>query len=149
GKVVITALVPRIGEKTTAARRAIEHWNRCADQDPHVVLKIVAGLAVAQLAHGVLLDESQEIVDPAARLVGACSFAGNSNPIPAPAPRRVGLGDFMHVERGYPHLFEVVLARRYVGRFADLLYSRYEERNQNGNDGDDYQQLNEREANPA
>jgi hypothetical protein len=54
--------------------------------------------------------------------------------------------DIVVIVRGKRQLLQLVLALRSTGRFAGLLDSRQQERNQNGNDGNHYQQLNQRES---
>ena len=55
----------------------------------------------------------------------------------------------MVVVRGDAQLLEVVLALDPGGRFADLLYRGQQQADQDGDDGDDHQQLDQREAGRA
>jgi hypothetical protein len=52
----------------------------------------------------------------------------------------------MEVVQGQAHLLEVVLALGAAGCFPRLLHGGQKERDQDGDDGDDDQQFNEREA---
>ena len=52
----------------------------------------------------------------------------------------------MVVVQSQADLFEVVAAPRPIGCLADLLHRRQQEADQDGDDGDDHQQLDQREA---
>src|SRR5262249_38155833 len=94
---------------------------------------------------GVLLHERQDVVRPATGLLWPRPLARHTEPRPAPTSRWDGLVDIGTAVNGQPHLLEVVLAGGPIGRLADLLHRRNQQRDQDGDDGDHHEQLDERE----
>src|SRR6185369_7807538 len=92
-----------------------------------------AGGEVELIVERLLLEVRKDMHVPA-QLVGAGAGAG---------PELVGVVIGM---AGEGNLLEVVLTLRAGRRFAHLLYRRHEERYQDGDDGDDDQQLDQGES---
>src|SRR5579875_657223 len=85
-----------------------------------------------------LFEKGQDDPCPGATVRAAATAAPGSGAI-----------DIVVVMDGQTYLLEVVLALHPRCGFADLLYSRQEQSDQDGDDGDHHQQLNQREAEPV
>src|SRR5262249_16744982 len=129
-----------------AAGRAEEPLVRGADGDEDAG-EVVVGLAAPPDV--VPFEKGEDLEAPAGLLLppdGRLAADIVRDRVPTPPPcREVVVGAVVVVE-GQADLLELVRALHARGGLADLLHGRQHQADERGDDGDYYQQLNEREA---
>src|SRR5207249_4191264 len=107
--------------------------------------RLLDGGQVGAAVKGVLLDEGQDMVAPGP--LAAVRGAGGSGARRVPAALRESADLVVEAVEGDADLFEVVLALETHRDLADFLHRGQQQADQDGDDGDDHQELDQREAN--
>ena len=102
--------------------------------------------ARANLVQRLLLDVGQDVVDPSAGLTAVETPVRIAGPPIGPAGRRQKAVLLLVGQAAEGQLLEVVAALHLSGCLARRLNGRQQQRDQNGDDRDDHQQLNQRKT---
>ena len=135
------------GQLDRSLERATPRWPAIASDRRDQRCSSCVRISRGALEDIVLLQERQEKVLQRAMWRGGAIGHGRREGIGEVAGRgRQPVEGVIAIVHGQANLLEVVFGRRAVGNLANLLHGGQQERDEHGDDGDDNQQLDQREA---